>query len=420
MSTTRCSSCGRSWPTEAAFCGACGNALSSPVGSVATRPAPARSAFGPPPRRSAGPPPPRSEQKSPIPQPVNDPQSRSVRPLPLSDPVGALPPVVIAIVLGFLAAVVVWLVVYVVIPYQPDYDIDPYFWRVFDDVSAAVLAAIAIGEACALTLRRSARNQSRHLASDLAVVIGCAAGGGVLAGLADHSLATIVHLRTALVFLPLGLAVGIGCALTRRVSAIVVAATGAAGVIGGLVWAQIARNFDGLLGRGLTYFLLALAMSLPIVLSVGLLVQYAPSPGARARPQGAPLTWAVAQSAFPPTGDAFTITIGEIGVTPSTIVTPNGSAPLEGSQWTAAEATHTDRKIPGWAIVSAVVFSLLCLLGLLFLLAREERTSGYVSVTVISGGMRYTTHIPVSHPSQVAQIHQQVAQAKHWAEATRP
>jgi hypothetical protein len=48
------------------------------------------------------------------------------------------------------------------------------------------------------------------------------------------------------------------------------------------------------------------------------------------------------------------------------------------SQWLAADVSTTQRRIPTWAFVLAIVFVLFFLLGLLFLLVREEVTRGYV------------------------------------------
>jgi hypothetical protein len=111
----------------------------------------------------------------------------------------------------------------------------------------------------------------------------------------------------------------------------------------------------------------------------------------------------------------FILTIGDIGVTPELIVTPNGSAPLAGSQWLATDMTRTESKIPTVAIVLAVIFAFACLLGLLFLLMKEEKTTGYVDVTVRSADLYHRTQLPISSPLQVAQVRQLVAQAQALA-----
>ena len=117
------------------------------------------------------------------------------------------------------------------------------------------------------------------------------------------------------------------------------------------------------------------------------------------------------------TPDAVLFSIGDIGVTSRTVVTPNGSAPLKGSQWIVRDGTREEQKIPAWAIVLAIIFALACLLGLLFLLVKETRTVGYVEVTVNSGTLMYMTQIPALGPGQVAHVRQQVAYAQSLAAA---
>jgi hypothetical protein len=111
--------------------------------------------------------------------------------------------------------------------------------------------------------------------------------------------------------------------------------------------------------------------------------------------------------------DPFILTIGDIGVTQTQIVTPNGVAPLAGSSWVATDMSVTQSKIPTWAIVLAVVGAVFtCLLSLLFLLAKENATSGYVQVSVRSGELTHTTQIPVTDPYQVTNVRGSVAQAQ--------
>jgi hypothetical protein len=52
--------------------------------------------------------------------------------------------------------------------------------------------------------------------------------------------------------------------------------------------------------------------------------------------------------------------------------------------------------------VLAIIFALFCLLGLLFLLIKERRTTGFVQVAVQNGGRTHNTHVAVNSPSQVA------------------
>lgn len=117
--------------------------------------------------------------------------------------------------------------------------------------------------------------------------------------------------------------------------------------------------------------------------------------------------------------EQFVLTIGDIGVSPSWVVTPNGTAPLRQSQWTAQDRTFTTQTTPTWAIVMAVLGFLFCLLGLLFLLAKESQTSGYVEVTVRSGGLFHVVQLPAHSPQAVASARQLVYQAQSMAAAIR-
>ena len=115
----------------------------------------------------------------------------------------------------------------------------------------------------------------------------------------------------------------------------------------------------------------------------------------------------------------FLVTIGDIGVTTDYVVTPNGNAPLAGSQWIATDMSRTDSKIPSWAIICAIAFAIFCLIGLLFLLVKERTTTGYVEVSVHSGDLFHKTQIPVSDLMQVQQIRQLVGQAQTLAARAR-
>jgi len=117
----------------------------------------------------------------------------------------------------------------------------------------------------------------------------------------------------------------------------------------------------------------------------------------------------------PPVGQPFLITIGDIGVTQDTVVTPNGSGPVAGSQWILTDRTTTTQSIPTWAIVLAVVFALACLLGLLFLLVKETRITGYVEVTVRTGDVMHLTQLPVNSPDDIARYRHMVSYAQGLA-----
>jgi hypothetical protein len=97
------------------------------------------------------------------------------------------------------------------------------------------------------------------------------------------------------------------------------------------------------------------------------------------------------------------------------VVTPNGNAELAGSQWLLIDRTTTENKIPTWAIVLTIVFTLLCLVGLLFLLVKETTVTGYVEVSVRSGNLVHMTQMPVRNQFDINNYRQLVSQAQTLA-----
>lgn len=111
-------------------------------------------------------------------------------------------------------------------------------------------------------------------------------------------------------------------------------------------------------------------------------------------------------------GSATLLTIGDIAVTGDSIVTPAGSLPLRGAVWTVSDMSRTEESTPAYAIVLAVIFFFACLLGLLFMLIKEHRTTGFIQVTVHSGGRYHATMIPARSPNDVFAINQLVNNAR--------
>lgn len=118
---------------------------------------------------------------------------------------------------------------------------------------------------------------------------------------------------------------------------------------------------------------------------------------------------------------AFVLTVGDIGVTPNSVVTPSGSVPLAGTMWVVEDHSWTRRRTPTWAVVFAVIGFLVFLLGLLFLLVREDVTSGFVEVRVFAanGSFVHCATIPVWSPHQVDDIRIRATQAQTIASALR-
>jgi hypothetical protein len=111
------------------------------------------------------------------------------------------------------------------------------------------------------------------------------------------------------------------------------------------------------------------------------------------------------------------VTIGDIACTQNELMTPNGVYPLAGTNWIVVNNTRTNEKIPTYAIVLAICFAILCLVGLLFLLIKERTIEGSMQVSVQSPSVYYATQIPISAPEQVADIEQRVNYARGLVKA---
>ncbi|MER5885531.1 hypothetical protein ABT160_17005 [Streptomyces sp. NPDC001941] len=106
------------------------------------------------------------------------------------------------------------------------------------------------------------------------------------------------------------------------------------------------------------------------------------------------------------------VAIGDITVLQDSIMTPAGALPLKGAVWNATDMSRTEEKMPTVAIVLAVVFFVFCFLGLLFLLMKEKVTTGFVQVTVTSGGRHHATMIPATSPQTFAMVMGQINYAR--------
>ena len=122
---------------------------------------------------------------------------------------------------------------------------------------------------------------------------------------------------------------------------------------------------------------------------------------------------------MPQRPEEVVLTIGDIGVSPSWVVTPNGTALLAGSQWTVLDHTRVEKYRSPWVVMSAVVLAFFFLVGLLLLLVRKERTVGYVHVTVVSGHLMHTTQLPVADPIDVDRVRAIVRRAQIMATEAR-
>ena len=132
--------------------------------------------------------------------------------------------------------------------------------------------------------------------------------------------------------------------------------------------------------------------------------QQQPQPPGQPWPQQQPY-WTepvdAAQAAAQAANAPVLVTIGDIACTGTTVITPSGRAPIGGVVWSYTDMSRTTRSIPTWAIVCAVIFFFFCLLGLLFLLAKEDRTEGTVQIVVQGPGFLHQVQLPVSSVMQI-------------------
>lgn len=118
-----------------------------------------------------------------------------------------------------------------------------------------------------------------------------------------------------------------------------------------------------------------------------------------------------------PTPDQPLTSIGDIGVSQTSIFLPTGRHPVRGSAWMVTDMSRTEEKIATAGIVLAVLFVWVCLLGLLFLLMKDKRTTGFIQVTVQGEGFHHATMIPATSPETFGQVNGQVNWARSIAAA---
>jgi hypothetical protein len=95
-----------------------------------------------------------------------------------------------------------------------------------------------------------------------------------------------------------------------------------------------------------------------------------------------------------PGTDPVLLSIGDITVTQTHVYVPQGRYPLHGTTWTVQDSTQVTEGIPPVAIILTIVFVWFCLIGLLFLLMKERRYTGFVSITVTGTGLYHSVQFP--------------------------
>jgi hypothetical protein len=116
-----------------------------------------------------------------------------------------------------------------------------------------------------------------------------------------------------------------------------------------------------------------------------------------------------------PDEDEVVVQVGSIAAGMRWLHLPGGPVPLRGTSWTVRDQVHTTTQIPSYAIVLAVIFSVVFLLGLLFLLIKETTVEGVVQVGVEGDGFSYGTQVPVASYEEVHDVHHRVKAIRHLA-----
>jgi hypothetical protein len=96
----------------------------------------------------------------------------------------------------------------------------------------------------------------------------------------------------------------------------------------------------------------------------------------------------------PPGNDPVLLSIGDISVTQTQIHVPQGRFPVNGTTWAVQDSTQVTESIPPVAIILTIVFVWFCLIGLLFLLMKQKRYTGFVTITVTGVGLYHSVQFP--------------------------
>jgi hypothetical protein len=115
--------------------------------------------------------------------------------------------------------------------------------------------------------------------------------------------------------------------------------------------------------------------------------------------------------------DRLVVNVGDIAVSPEWVYLPGGQYPLRNSMWELTDQVQEVTEIPPYAIVLAVIFFAVFLLGLLFLLIKEYRVQGVVQVVAEGEGFVHVTQIPVASQQGINRVHHRVDYIRELAAA---
>jgi hypothetical protein len=113
------------------------------------------------------------------------------------------------------------------------------------------------------------------------------------------------------------------------------------------------------------------------------------------------------------------VTIGDIACTREEAITPSGTRPIGEVTWTFTNLSQTWQTTPTWAVICAIAgFFVVCVFSLFFLLAKEDKTQGWVQVAVQAPGFVHTTWLPVYSAHQVRDYMARVDYARSLSAAS--
>lgn len=109
--------------------------------------------------------------------------------------------------------------------------------------------------------------------------------------------------------------------------------------------------------------------------------------------------------------------IGDISISPHWVSTPSGQFPIRGTTWTVTDMTREQQRMSPYGVILCLLLIWVCLVGLLFLLMKEDTITGYVQVTVQGNGFHHTTMIPAMTRKTPWEVNQLVNYARSLAAA---
>lgn len=112
--------------------------------------------------------------------------------------------------------------------------------------------------------------------------------------------------------------------------------------------------------------------------------------------------------------DAPLVTVGDITCTQTQVITPSGTFPIAGAQWSVTDMSSTTEKVSTAGIVLAILgFLFVCVFSLFFLLMKDRATTGYIQVVVRgANGVQHVSNIPAASPATMMDVSGRVNYAR--------